>query len=96
MEPPPRLRVRTTRPLSPPLRLDARRTVSGFFELQERWIELASRADGLDLAAVKVRSPISPVLRFTLGQCFAINAAHQRRHLWQAGQVRAATDFPSD
>lgn len=66
-----------------------------FFELQERWIELAARADGLDLAAVKIRSPIAPVLRFSLGQCFAINAAHERRHVWQARRVREAPGFPS-
>jgi hypothetical protein len=48
------------------------------------------------LGRVKVRSPAMKLLRFPLGGLFAIMAAHERRHLWQAQQVsRMATFVPS-
>jgi hypothetical protein len=47
------------------------------------------RAAGLDLARVKVASPISRLLRMSLGAMFAQAAAHERRHLEQARRVRA-------
>ncbi len=47
-----------------------------------------TRAEGIDLARVKVRSPVLWLLRLSLGQWFALIAGHQKRHLWQAGQVK--------
>jgi hypothetical protein len=34
-------------------------------------------------------------LKFTLGQAFRLLAAHERRHLWQARNVRNAPNFPA-
>jgi hypothetical protein len=31
-----------------------------------------------------------------LGPCFAFLAAHERRHLWQAWQVRKDPGFPAE
>jgi hypothetical protein len=47
------------------------------------------QADGLDLKRVKVVSPISSFLKFSLGMTFAQAAAHERRHLAQARRVLA-------
>ena len=47
-------------------------------------------ADGLDLAAVRVPSPVNRLLRLPLGAYFDFILAHDRRHLWQARQARAA------
>ena len=49
------------------------------------------RAEGLDLARVKVTSPIMPLLRQPLGTWLLFLAAHERRHLWQAWSVRKAS-----
>ena len=49
-------------------------------------------ADGLDLEAVKVPSPVLPLLRFNLLGALALQAAHQRRHLWQARRVVEALE----
>jgi len=43
----------------------------------------------------KVVSPIADWLHFTLGQSFALLAGRQRRHLWQAWQVRNDPKFPA-
>jgi len=56
--------------------------VQSMFQLQMH------RAEGLDLARVKVATPISRFLRMSLGATFAQAAAHERRHLEQARRVR--------
>jgi hypothetical protein len=59
-----------------------------FLHLQRQLGLLAERADGLDLARVKVATPISRFFRMSLGAMFAQIAAHERRHLAQARRVR--------
>jgi hypothetical protein len=44
---------------------------------------------------VKARSPVSKRIRFSLGAAFAAISAHQRRHLWQARQLRNDPAFPA-
>ena len=60
---------------------------------------LAQSAAGLDLARVKSTLPALPALlrvivKMPLGARFELIAAHDRRHLWQAEQVRNHPDFP--
>jgi len=59
-----------------------------FFHLQSRLMLLAESAAGLDLKRVKVRTPILPLIRLSLGATFAQIAAHERRHLEQAWRVK--------
>ena len=54
-----------------------------------RWERCLQEANGLDLARVKVRSPAAAWMRLPLGALFAIQAAHERRHLLQAEAVLA-------
>jgi hypothetical protein len=56
--------------------------------LQSQLTLLAQSADGLDLARIKVPTPISRLIRLSLGMTFAQVAAHERRHLDQAWRVR--------
>ena len=96
LEPPVRKRYKTPRLFYPAHGVQHRPTdvLSQFESAGRRWDECLRRATGLDLARVKVPSPVVPLLRFQLGPLFAGQAAHERRHLWQAKQVRAATGFP--
>ena len=48
---------------------------------------ISERAEGLDLARVKVPTPISRFLKLSLGMTFAQAAAHERRHIEQARKV---------
>ncbi len=58
--------------------------VTSYLDLQEQYCRLLEKADGLDLKRVKVRSPVIPVMRLSLGACFHAMAAHQERHIDQA------------
>lgn len=65
------------------------RLEKAFCELQDDFIVRVERANGLDLARVKLPSPITSLLKFSLGQWFALLAGHQKRHFQQALAVKA-------
>ena len=98
VEPPVRyLRVRAParfrpRPGPPPSEV-----VPKLVALQGELIDRIRAADGVDLGAITMSSPISRRFRMTIGQWFAFLAGHERRHLWQANRVRERlprTDVP--
>jgi hypothetical protein len=66
-----------------------------FLHVQRQFKQLAADADGLDLARVKVATPISRLLKLSLGMTLAQVAAHERRHLEQARRVRENPRFPA-
>ena len=88
MEPPPKRKFKAPAVFTPEMsNLDSS-------ELRKRWIathqqllDLVERADQLDLKRAKVKSPASRLLRLSLGAAFALMAAHDRRHLWQAKEL---------
>ena len=59
-----------------------------FLHVQRQFGIQIERADGLDLRRVKVPTPISRLLKLSLGATIAQAAAHERRHLAQARRVR--------
>jgi hypothetical protein len=95
MEPPPGLRVRSPRRVEPRDDLDVISVPRNFDELHARLGNLIAAADGVSLAHGRMASPFLPLLKLTLGQVFAVNLAHARRHLWQARQVMRLQAFPS-
>lgn len=58
-----------------------------FEALQDQFLQCIEDANGIDLSKVKVTNPVSRWFKLSLGQEFAFNAAHERRHLWQARQA---------
>ena len=70
---------------------DPRETANAFLRIQSEVRDLVRSADGLDLARVKVRLPLGPGLKMSIGRRFQLLAAHDRRHLWQARQVLNVT-----
>lgn len=93
-EPPARVRLRSPRVFRPPPTADPRTVLATFLQSQDALTRRIRGADGLHLARVKVVSPVTPLLKLSVGQCFRLLAAHQRRHLWQAQRVRDAVGFP--
>lgn len=64
--------------------------VTQFLDLQDELLELTRRADGLDLAHIKLASPVSRLLRLSAFEALNALALHQLRHLQQAARVRGA------
>jgi len=92
--PPSRRRFRSPRRFHPVEGQPLTAVVPTFLHLQRQFLERIELANGLDLARVKVVTPISRYYRFCLGMVFAQVAAHERRHLLQAGRVREHPNFP--
>jgi len=87
IEPPVRrLRVKTA-PAFVPTADSRDRLLARFRELQAELEAEMQAAEGLDLNKLKLASPFNSRVRYNLFSCFAILAAHQRRHLWQAEQA---------
>ena len=68
--------------------------VPEFIRYQDEVQQRLAVAKGFDLWRTKVKSPAVPLLRFSLGEPFAIITAHERRHLAQAEEVKNSPDFP--
>ena len=95
MEPPPRFRMNTVKMLRVPLTATYRveDLLPEFFRVRDQLASRVRQADGLDLAHVRTVSPINRLLRLPLGAYFQFILGHDRRHLWQARQVRNAPGF---
>ena len=90
LEPPYTLRVRTPAAFVPAA-LPPKMEVMGAFErLQRDVVDCLHQSAGLDLARLTITSPFAKRTRYNLYSAFRVIAAHQRRHLWQAEQVRMA------
>jgi hypothetical protein len=87
LEPPYRMKTKTL-PAYVPGADHLSDPLGDFLHSQEQLIETLHRANGIRLDRVKVQSSFNPRIYYNLLSFFSILAAHQRRHLWQAEQVR--------
>ena len=88
LEPPVTRKTRAPRKIvprqSPPL-ADA---AAAFFASHEDVVRFLRDYADLDLAGVRFANPFVGALRFSLATGLHVLAAHERRHLWQAWNVR--------
>jgi hypothetical protein len=65
-------------------RFTAPKLLSDFLALQDRWECCFKDAAGLDLRKIRVVTPVTRFITFSLGKSFELFLAHERRHLQQA------------
>lgn len=96
LEPPPRRKFTAPAAFRPATGSDCdpARVLEAFQAVGREWYALLVQTDGLDLRRVKVASPVASWLRFPLGAALRQQAAHERRHLWQAEQLPRHHTFP--
>jgi hypothetical protein len=90
MEPPPKWRMRAPKLIrvAPAMSRRSAEVLPEFARVRDQLAERVRGADGLDLAHVRLISPVNRLLRVPLGTYFNFILAHDRRHLWQARNVR--------
>jgi hypothetical protein len=93
-EPPPKRRFKAARALTPSYGQPITAVLPTFLHLQDQLTLQIEQSNGLDLGRIKVPAPGLPV-RFNLLLTLEWIAAHERRHLWQARQVREHPGFPA-
>lgn len=87
MPPPVRTRSKTIPAFSPQGGASPETLVATFLALQQETLGFLQASDGLPIHKVRVASPFNERIHYNLYACFAILAAHQHRHLWQAEQL---------
>ena len=93
MEPPARMTFKAPKAYMPSAYQPYAEIVTSFYNLQEEFLACIEGANGIDLSRTKVSNVVSRWFRLSLGQELAFNAAHERRHLWQAGRVKEKLGF---
>lgn len=95
-EPPSRFKMKAPKIYAPPRQpnLSKPDLMSKFVAVHKSIEELVCRSNGLNLERVKTKTPVFSWMEFSLGARFALITAHDRRHLWQAWQVRRHANFP--
>jgi hypothetical protein len=99
-EPPAKKKFKAPKAFLPPAEVDPDATMAEYRRISGELKRLARDADGLHLARVKVTLPALPavlraIVRMPLGGQLLLTTTHDRRHLWQAEQVRNDPAFPA-
>ena len=87
MEPPPKRKFKAAKRFTPSPNVDAAKALADYLRMGARLAELIQKADGLDLARAKTPWPFKWT-KMPLGALLTHMTTHDRRHLWQAEQVR--------
>ena len=65
-----------------------------FLVEQSKFVDFVGRCSGIDYNKTRIRSPVTPLLRYSLADAFVITVLHAQRHLAQARRVREMAEFP--
>lgn len=67
-----------------------------FFRSNQAARELVRRAGAYDVNRIRFRSPLLPLLRFTVGTGLEIVSSHENRHLLQGQRVKQSPGFSAE
>ena len=70
-------------------------SVKLFLDQQVKFVDFVRRCEGIDYNKTRLRSPVTPLIRYSLADAFVITVLHAQRHLAQARRVRERPEFPS-
>ena len=87
-EPPYKLRTKTKPLFVPCSRRPKDDTMRRFLSMHKDFARTISRSGEMDMQRTKVQSPFVSWIWYPLGFSFDLALAHERRHLWQAWEVR--------
>jgi DinB family protein len=98
-EPPVKKKFKAPKALLPPADIDPGATLAEYRRIASELKRLTRDANGLHLARVKIEMPALPAVlrafvKMPLGGQFLLTTTHDRRHLWQAEQIRNDPAFP--
>jgi hypothetical protein len=93
LEPPPKRKLPAPKKIIPAFRGEKEALLADFRRLHAEAAGLLRESAGVDLG-VRFPNPFIPLLRFTVWTGFLVIPTHERRHLWQAEQLRKKPGFP--
>ncbi|MFL6279219.1 MAG: DinB family protein [Vicinamibacterales bacterium] len=95
MEPPVTRRWRAPRKGKPSPTKDRQTILDQSRAAHDLTRQLIADAAMIDANRARFKNPFLPLVRFSVATGLFVIAAHDRRHLWQADQVKQAPGFPS-
>ena len=95
LEPPVKRRLRAPRGMQPALSKSRDRILADFRAAHDEVRRLLVEGADLDLNLARYRNPFLKVVNFRVSTGLLVINAHDRRHLWQAEQVRLAAGYPA-
>lgn len=66
-----------------------------FLKQQEKFLDFVRQSEGVDYNRARLRSPVTPLMRYSLADAFVVTIVHGHRHLAQANRVKAMPNFPN-
>ena len=94
LEPPVKRRTKAPSKILPPSGGTRTDILKRYHDAHARIRQLILECADVDANRATFTNPFISVVRVRVGTAFHIIAAHDRRHLWQAEQVRKAPGFP--
>ena len=70
-------------------------SLKNFLQRQESFLDFVRQSKGIDYNKTRLRSPVTPLMRYSLADAFVVTVLHGRRHLAQARRVKEAPGFPA-
>jgi hypothetical protein len=87
LEPPSRFKMKAPKIIQPVAVGPADSILPDFLDRQRRISEAMESARGLAIDKIKIASPVDPRVHYSIWSSFCLNAAHERRHVWQAARA---------
>lgn len=69
--------------------------LDSFLEQQKAFLKFVGETNGIDYNRTRLRSPVTPLVRYSLADAYVITVSHEQRHLQQAWRVRETPGFPN-
>ena len=66
-----------------------------FLAQQKTFLKFVADTSGIDYNRTRLRSPVTPLVRYSLADAYVITVSHEQRHLQQARRVRETPGFPN-
>ena len=66
-----------------------------FLKQQGEFLSFVRQSEGVDYNRARLRSPVTPLMRYSLADAFVVTIVHEYRHLAQGARVRAMPGFPN-
>ena len=74
---------------------NVRNALDKFHEQQGEFRQFVGETEGIDYNKTRLRSPVTPLIRYSLADAYVITVLHEQRHLAQARRVREMPGFPN-
>ena len=88
MEPPYKFKMKTFAQFVSGEKLSKQQTINKFNEGIDETVNFIHACENVDIKKTIIVSPVSKIIKYQLGELFPFLAAHARRHIWQAENVK--------